>query len=242
MSGLRHTAQLLPSPGPFCLLCTCDTHLLFWTVLCPAGRAGNTKHRCLRRSTARACLLHMPARLLVLQDTLLSPCLWVESGTKAHAVHAAAHRIPTPAAGCRLGQLSLKRGESTRHKVLLVEGMTPGEGQAPAALSPSPCFSMCSISRCERLAGTCTAVSTLTAHVIIGESSQLPTLCCVCSWRHASSQSACPSFAPFTSADAVYTKLQLSVNRNPKALGRSSKHVINTSIVPLEAPKDAAKP
>lgn len=69
--------------------------------------------------------------------------------------------------GCRLGQLSLKRGESTRHKVLLVEGMTP---------------------------------------------------------------------------DAVYTKLQLSVNRNPKALGRSSKHVINTSIVPLEAPKDAAKP
>jgi hypothetical protein len=65
----------------------------------------------------------------------------------------------------RLGQLSLKRGEDTRHKVLLVEGMSP---------------------------------------------------------------------------EAVYTRLQTAVNRNPRSLGRSSKHVINTSIVPMDAQEPAA--
>jgi hypothetical protein len=67
--------------------------------------------------------------------------------------------------GVRLGQLSLKRGEDTRHKVLLVEGMSP---------------------------------------------------------------------------EAVYTRLQTAVNRNPRSLGRSSKHVINTSIVPMDAQEPAA--
>jgi hypothetical protein len=34
-------------------------------------------------------------------------------------------RIRLPA-GVRLGQLSLTRGESSRHKILLVEGLDPG--------------------------------------------------------------------------------------------------------------------
>ncbi|PSC75777.1 hypothetical protein C2E20_1315 isoform X1 [Micractinium conductrix] len=67
--------------------------------------------------------------------------------------------------GVRLGQMSLQRGESARHKILLIEGLAP---------------------------------------------------------------------------DVVFNKLQASVARNPRTLGRSSKHVINTSIVPMSAPEEPA--
>lgn len=67
--------------------------------------------------------------------------------------------------GVRLGQLSLQRGESSRHKILVVDGLGP---------------------------------------------------------------------------ETVFSKLNASVNKNPRTLGRSSKHVINTSIVPMEAPEPAA--
>ena len=43
-------------------------------------------------------------------------------------------------------------------------------------------------------------------------------------------------------AEAVYTKLQASVNKNPRKLGRSSKHIINTSLVPMEEPKPKPAP
>lgn len=37
--------------------------------------------------------------------------------------------------------------------------------------------------------------------------------------------------------EKVFAKLQESVDKNPRRLGRSSKHVINTSIVPMEVPE-----
>ena len=48
-----------------------------------------------------------------------------------------------------------------------------------------------------------------------------------------------PPALPCLPAEAVYTKLQASVNKNPRKLGRSSKHIINTSLVPMEEPKPA---
>ncbi|KAL4419432.1 hypothetical protein ABPG77_006359 [Micractinium sp. CCAP 211/92] len=69
--------------------------------------------------------------------------------------------------GVRLGQLSLQRGESVRHKMLIVDGLGP---------------------------------------------------------------------------DTVFGRLQKSVNSNPRSLGRSSKHIINTSIVPMEVPDAATVP
>lgn len=128
LGALWSRARAAPAVGML-LLCLAPEQLL--QAMSSVGWFGQLER-------LRSLLLCPPRPCLQRQwSALLCRCVSADAGVSAVAVlpQLPCPSLPCPSpsclpclpAGVRLGQMSLQRGESARHKILLIEGLAPGE-------------------------------------------------------------------------------------------------------------------